>query len=225
MNQLLWEKSPFEDADAICNVDGSVWYMVHILYLNIYSISDINNPVESITILYLTAGSDFTEKWFGKTHEHFLKSYIKHSDFIGNLYDNKNSCMINCHSYRKLIHCVWLSDKSDPSQTTFSSLREITKKRKNIRQHLPDEHILLQHYRRVCGVYKYMQSYIVPCSELAFVYKPTFLDYLLIFSHILDYYLLMFLNRVILLLFRVFFLPLLLRNSNNLPPFYYEPCR
>ena len=45
----------------------------------------MENPVLPLIVLYLSAGSDLTEKWFCKTRATFLKKYIVHSDFIGDL--------------------------------------------------------------------------------------------------------------------------------------------
>ena len=108
--------------------------------------------------MYLSAGSDLTEKWYGKTHSLFLKKFLTHSEFIGDLV-NINPFQLNANAYRKLAHCVWLGENSDPSKITFDELRRRTQKRKNIRSRLPDEKTILQHFRRVSGAYKYMLSY------------------------------------------------------------------
>ena len=141
------------------------WNINELVYAIEKKLAMISNPVYSIVTLYLSAGSDFTEKWFGKTHESFLKSFIKHADFIGSLVDQNNTTTLIGNAYRKLIHCVWLGSNSDPSKITFHQLRENTKKRKNVRQHLPDEHILVQHFKRVQGVLKYLMNYITGSGE------------------------------------------------------------
>ena len=102
--------------------------------------TNITNPAYSIVVLYLSAGSDFSEKWFGKIHDSFLKTFIKHAQFIGDLVNEKTT-NVNSNAYRKLIHCVWLGN-SNPEKISFHQLRENTKKRKNVHLHLPDEHVL-----------------------------------------------------------------------------------
>ena len=72
----------------------------------IYSIEnhlpDVENAVLSLVILYLSAGSGLTEKWYSKTHATFLKRYTTHSSFFGDLI-NSNGYLLNANSYRKLI--------------------------------------------------------------------------------------------------------------------------
>ena len=100
----------------------------------IYSIEDllrnIGNPVLSLIVLYLSAGSDLTEKWFGKTHATFIKKYMAHSDFIGDLINSRNIRTLNSNSYRNLINCVWNAENTDRTKISFDELRKQTQKRK-----------------------------------------------------------------------------------------------
>ena len=113
----------------------------------------------SLLVLYSSAGSDYTEKWFGKTHDKFLKAFIEHKNFIGDIVSDLFQNLTS-FSYRKLIHSVWLTESGNPEKLTFSELRQLSKKRENPRSHLPDEDAILQHFKRVHGVYKYMLRYI-----------------------------------------------------------------
>ena len=81
-------------------------------------------------ILYLSAGSDFTEKWYSKTHATFFKRFIKHSTYITDLVNPVKTTALNSNSYRKLIHCVWIGENIEPSKTTFSELRIQTQEKK-----------------------------------------------------------------------------------------------
>ena len=112
-----------------------------------------------MVVLYLSAGSDLTEKWFGKTHATFMKKYIAHSDFIGDLINSSNIRTLNSNSYTKLIHCVWVGENTDPTKISFDELRKQTQKRKNLRSRLPNETTIFQHFRWVSGAYKYMLNY------------------------------------------------------------------
>ena len=58
-------------------------------------VTNIENPVLSLIVTYLRARSDLTEQCFGKTHARFLKKYIAHSDFIGDLINANNIRTLN----------------------------------------------------------------------------------------------------------------------------------
>ena len=88
--------------------------------------------------IYLRAGSDLTEKWFGKTNTTFLKKYIAHSDFIGDLINSNDIRSLNSNSYRKLIHSFWIGVNTDSAKISFDELRKQTQKRKNLRYHLQE---------------------------------------------------------------------------------------
>lgn len=66
------------------------WDINKLIYAIEYKLNDIKYPIQSLVTVYLAAGSDFTEKWFQKTHETFLKTYLKHKEFIGSLLDKEN---------------------------------------------------------------------------------------------------------------------------------------
>ena len=135
------------------------WNINVLIYSVEHLLPNIGNPVLSLVVLYLNAGSDLAEKWFGKTHATFMKKYIAHSDFIGDLINSSNIRTLNSNSYRKLIHCVWVGGNTDPTKISFDELRKQTQKRKNLRSRLPNETTIFQHFRRVSGAYKYMLSY------------------------------------------------------------------
>ena len=111
--------------------------------------------------MYLAAGSDFTEKWYNKSHTTFLKTFLAQGEYVKNLVNENDYTLLNSHAYRKLIHAVWLRLKQDPEQTTFHQLREATKIRAGDQLHLPQEKIIYQRFRRVTGVYRYMLSYVM----------------------------------------------------------------
>ena len=135
------------------------WNINVLIYSVEHLLPNIGNPVLSLVVLYLNAGSDLTEKWFGKTHATFMKKYFAHSDFIGDLINSSNIRTFNSNSYRKLIHCVWIGENTDPTKISFDDLRKQTQKRKNLRSRLPNETTIFQHFRLVSGAYKYMLSY------------------------------------------------------------------
>lgn len=81
--------------------------------------------------MYLSAASDLTEIWYGKAHSTFLKRYTTHSSFIGDLI-NSNGYILNAKCYRKLIHCVWTAEKSNPNEITFDEVRTQTQRIKNV---------------------------------------------------------------------------------------------
>ena len=78
------------------------WDINNLIYIIENHLPDVENAVLSLVILYLSAGSDLTEKWYYKTHATFLKRYTIHSSFIGDLI-NSNGYLLNTNLYRKLI--------------------------------------------------------------------------------------------------------------------------
>ena len=127
------------------------WNINELIYSIENRFPNIDNPVLSLIVLYLSAGSDLTEKWYGKTHTTIFKKFITHSDFTGDLVNLSNIRTLNSNSYRKLIHCVWIGKNSDPRRISFDELRKQTQKRKNLRSRLPNETTVFQHFRRVSG--------------------------------------------------------------------------
>ena len=79
------------------------WNINELIYSIEHLLPNIGNPVLSLIVLCLSAGSDLTEKWFGKTQATFIKKYMAHSDFIGDLINSRN---INSNSYRNLNNCL-----------------------------------------------------------------------------------------------------------------------
>ena len=105
------------------------WDINEPIYCIEASLPNLKNAVLSLVALYLRAGSDLTEKWYGKTHSLFLKIFLTHSEFISDLV-NINRFQLNANAYKKLVHYVWLGVNSDPSKITFDELRTQTQKRK-----------------------------------------------------------------------------------------------
>ena len=82
------------------------WNINELIYSIEHLLPNIGNPVLSLIVLYLSAGSELTEKWFGKTHATFIKKYMAHSDFIGDLINSRNIRTLNSNSYRNLNNCL-----------------------------------------------------------------------------------------------------------------------
>ena len=61
------------------------WDISELIYCIEARLPDLKSAVLSLVVLYLSAGSDLTEKWCGKTHSLFLKKFLTHSEFIGDL--------------------------------------------------------------------------------------------------------------------------------------------
>ena len=161
----LWLEIVFtQRKTGICGTSNNrvseFWNINELIYAIETELATLDNAVYSIVVLYLSAGSDFIEKWYSKTHETFLKAFMKHVKFIGSLITANDITNLDASSYRRLIHTVWCGN-SEPEKVSFSKVRENTKKRKNVRLHLPDEHILYQHFKRVSGVFKYMLTYVI----------------------------------------------------------------
>ena len=146
------------------NLVSEFWDINNWIYSIENHLPDVENAVLSLVILYLSAGSDLNEKWYSKTHATFLKRYTTHSSFTGDLI-NSNGYLLNPNFYRKLIHCVWASENSNPNQLTFDEVRIRIKKRKNVRARLPEERIILRQFRWVSGAYKYLLSYTSSSKE------------------------------------------------------------
>ena len=76
----------------------------------------------NIVALYLAGGSDFTDKWYNKTHETFLVQLMKHTEYIEDLVicDDTYLPYLNKESYRRLIHTVWCSKSvCHPSKKSY----------------------------------------------------------------------------------------------------------
>ena len=126
----------------------------------IYSIVlNIENPVLSLIAIYLRASSDLTEKWFGKTNTTFLKKYIVHSDFIGDLINSNVIRSLNSNSYRKLIHSFWIGVNTDSAKFHSMNYESKPKKGKIWDITYKNETTIFQHFRRVSGAYKYVLSF------------------------------------------------------------------
>ena len=131
------------------------------LKLSVYK--SLKNPVLNSAVLYLAGGSDFTDKWFNKTHELFLLQHMRHSGYIGDLvtFDDLNVAKVDKTAYRHLIHAVWCSKSvEDPSKKSCELLRKETQKRKSIKLHLPDEMIIKEIGKRVSGTFACMIPYL-----------------------------------------------------------------
>ena len=112
-------------------------------------------------IIYLAGGSDFTEKWYQKTHRSFLEAWIRSNSYVGDLVVKEEEAFkVNLAAYRRLVHAVWSSKTVTADSCSFEELRKMTRKRKNLRLHLPDEELILQVGKRIAGVFQYMTSYI-----------------------------------------------------------------
>ena len=129
---------------------SAFWDINNLIYEIESKLDNIENQVSSVVALYISAGSDFTEKWHGETHKSFLKTFLNHIEFIGDISNSENPPSLNSYAYCKLIHCVWMNSKKDPSKTSFTKLRESIKIRKNKNTSARRAHSL-QHYKRVNG--------------------------------------------------------------------------
>ena len=118
--EILYTSNATRLTDSKNNRVSEYWNINELIYSIEHFLPNIKNPVLSLTVLFLSAGSDLTGKWFGKTHATFMKKYIAHSDFIGDLINSSNIRTLNSNSYRKLIHCVWVGGNTDP--TKFHSM-------------------------------------------------------------------------------------------------------
>ena len=72
------------------NSVSEYWNINELIYIIEHLPPNIGNPVLSLIVLYLSAGSELTGKWFGKKHATFMKKYIAHSDFFGGLMNSSN---------------------------------------------------------------------------------------------------------------------------------------
>jgi len=108
------------------------WDINELIYGVECKLNSIKYPIEAVVIVYLIAGCDFTEKWYAKTHETFLKRYINHCTYVGDL-SNDDQMSVNGNAYRKLIHATWMTPKSDPDNITFQQLRTDSQTKKDVR--------------------------------------------------------------------------------------------
>ena len=126
------------------------------------------SPVLDLVIVYLTAGTDYTNRFFGKTHSNFLQSWLKHCDYIGQLTTEDPATQmknINMAAVRKLIHSVYVKGKKDPSGIAYSKMRKITEAQ-DIREQQPTESVILGIIQRIQGTFRYMMSYIDSSYEI-----------------------------------------------------------
>ena len=100
-SHVLWLETVYASSTTglACSKNSRVseyWNINELIYRIENRLPDIQNPVLSLIVLYSSAGSDLTEKWFGKTHARVLKKYIAHSGFIGDLINSSNIGTLNC---------------------------------------------------------------------------------------------------------------------------------
>ena len=81
--------------------------LIHNIELKLSLNKSVTNHGLNIVALYLAGESDFTEKWYNKTHETFLVQLMKHTEYIENLviFDYAHLPHLK-ESYRRLIHKV-----------------------------------------------------------------------------------------------------------------------
>lgn len=120
-----------------------------------------STPIYDLVVVYLTAGTDYTNRFFGKTHSHFLQTWLRHCDYIGQLTTQHPTTKIsvNMAAVRRLIHCVYLKGKKAPCSITFSEMRELTISQ-DIRKQQPTESVIYEIIKRIQGTFQYMMSYI-----------------------------------------------------------------
>lgn len=120
-------------------------------------------------VVYLAAGTDYTNRFFGKTHSNFLSTWLKHIEFIGDL-TVKDSCTgtksVNMEAVRKLIHCVYMKVNKHPASITYSATRDLTKS-DDIRKQQPTESVIYEIIKRIQGTFRYMMSYISPAYSVS----------------------------------------------------------
>ena len=120
--------------------------------------SELTNPVYDIVSLYLSDGSDFIKKWYGKTHNLFLQAWLKHSSFVGKLVLTEGQLFpeVSLDAYRRRLHvtCCPKATKH-PEEITYDKIRSDSKSRKNKRLALPDEDVITQVKKRVQKVIEY----------------------------------------------------------------------
>jgi len=173
-----WLQIPVLKKSVACGYksESEYWDINELIYSIEAKFPTSEHSIQNVVILYLAAGSDITEKWFGKTHKLFLEKFIQNFDYIGDLV-TKDSTSVKAFEYRKLIHCVWQNKKSTPEEKTFNDVRLKSSQVKNKRSRLPEEFTLLNHFRRVNGAYKYMANYFTGLSE-----KVNWLNYGYVFD-------------------------------------------
>ena len=148
-------------AGKINNIISEFWDINNLIYAIEKKLPALSNPVLDIIVVFLAAGSDLTEKWYHITHKAFLEAWILHSDFIKDLVkvESDGHIHVDLPAYRRLVHAVWVK-KGNPRNVSYHQIREESLKKKDIRQHLPNEDILRQLGRRISGVFLYMFSYL-----------------------------------------------------------------
>ena len=82
----------------------------------------------------MSGGSDFTEKWYGKTHDLFLQAWMKHSRFVGNLVLTEGQLFpeVSLDAYRRLLHVTSCPKATKhPEHMTNDKIRSDSKSKKN----------------------------------------------------------------------------------------------
>ena len=59
--------------------------LIHNIELKLSLNKSVTNHALNIVALYLAGGSDFTDKWYNKTHETFLVQLMKHTEYTEDL--------------------------------------------------------------------------------------------------------------------------------------------
>ena len=59
--------------------------LIHNIELKLSLNKSVTNHALNIVALYLAGGSDFTDKWYNKTHETFLVQLMTHTEYTEDL--------------------------------------------------------------------------------------------------------------------------------------------
>ena len=149
------------------NTDQLIYNTEMKFELDIYK--SICDPVLGMVVLYLAAGSDLTEKLYGKTHETFLIKWMKHARYVKDLVsyedETKRLLKVDQSAYRRLIHCLWCSPNGkEPPEILFSKIYADTKEQKDRSNHLPNKRVISELSKCVCRTLQSMMSYVSEIS-------------------------------------------------------------
>ena len=181
LNEFWIQISHTSSTGNFCSSNDSVgefWDINKLIYALETTLTELRFPIYDVVVIYLSAGTDFTDKWHYKTHEKFFSVFLRNKNFIVDLVKECDGRIILDHdAYLRLICAVWSSD--DKQILSFEEIREKSMKKADIRLHLPHIDIVKQVGLRVDGTLRYMLSYInlnedIPhWSDFGFVFKES----------------------------------------------------
>ena len=80
------------------NKISEYWDINNLIHTIEEKLPSLEYPVRKIVVVYLTAGSDFTEKWYNKSYSTFLKTFPTQVQYVKDVVNKSDYTLLNSHA-------------------------------------------------------------------------------------------------------------------------------